>query len=247
MTEPASAQVKGAYDWSWFLKGVLRLFSIPSLILISAFVGFGGLTREAGIPLWQLVFMVPTIWALPSHLLLVSGISLGTPILAVAAAVALAAIRMLPMTMALIPEIRTPHSKTWHLLAVSNMIAITAWVHTLQRAPEIPREGRLPYFTGFAAIMMVATTCAAALVHQLAAAFPVFVMAGLYFLTPLYFAISTWSTARVRAEHLALILGFCLGPLFYWIVPQANTLLAGLVAGLAAFATHMLVLKAKPG
>lgn len=228
----------GVYDWSWFAKGMANLFSIPALILLSAFVGFGGLAREAGVPLFQLVFMVPTIWALPSHLLLVGGIVSGAPLLAIAAAVALAAIRMLPMTMALIPEIRTTRSKNWHLLLVANMIAITAWVHTLQKAPHIPRRGRLPYFAGFAGTMMIATTCVAALVHQLAAAFPPVAMAGLYFLTPMYFAISTWSTARYRAEHLALIFGFCLGPIIFVYLPQANILFAGLIGGVAAYLIH---------
>jgi predicted branched-subunit amino acid permease len=229
---------RGIYDWSWFPRGMYNLFSLPAVILISAFIGFGGLAREAGLSLWQLIFIVPTIWALPSHLILVAGIVSGAPILAIVAAVALAAIRMLPMTMALIPEIRMPRSPTWHLLVVSNLIAITAWVHTLQRAPEIPREGRLPYFCGFASTMMVATTSAAALVHQLAAGFPPIVMAGLYFLTPLYFACSIWNTARFKAEHVALVVGFCLGPVFFVIVPQANILFAGLVGGLFAFAMH---------
>ena len=145
------------------------------------------------------------------------------------------------MTMALIPEIRAPKSKTWHLLLVSNMVAITAWVHTLQKAPEIPREGRLPYFAGFAGTMMVATTTAASIVHQLAASLPVFAMAGLYFLTPLYFASSIWNTARFRAEHVALVLGFALGPVFAWKFPEANILLAGLVGGIAAYAFHRIV------
>jgi len=240
MSQQVQPDSGSVYDWSWFAKGVGQLFSLPALILVSAFIGFGGLAREAGISLWQLVFMVPTIWALPSHLILVAGIASGVPLLAIIPAVALAAIRMMPMTMALIPEIRMPRSKTWHLLAVSNMIAISAWMHTLQRAPTIPKPGRLPFFVGFAGILMVSTTCAAALVHQLAASFPTYVMAALYFLTPIYFATSSWNTSRVAAERLALVLGFCLGPVFFMVVPQANILFAGVIGGFAAFGFHKL-------
>ena len=240
MSRPASTNNTGLYDWSWFLRGTRQVFSLPALILISAFVGFGGLAREAGISLGQLIFMVPTVWALPSHLILVSGIAAGAPLLAIIAAVALAAIRMLPMTMALVPEIRVKGSKTWQLMLVSNMIAITAWMHTIQKAPEIPRPGRLPFFVGFAGVMMLSTTVVSAVVHQLAATFPIPLMAALYFLTPIYFAASSWNTARVRAEHLALVLGFALGPLFFMIVPQANILFAGLIGGVAAFGFHKL-------
>ena len=122
MSQADASDTDSLYDWSWFARGMALVFSLPALILISAFVGFGGLAREAGISLGQLIFMVPTVWALPSHLILVSGISAGVPLLAIIPAVALAAVRMMPMTMALVPEIRLPGSKTWHLLLVSNMI-----------------------------------------------------------------------------------------------------------------------------
>lgn len=245
MSQPDNSHSDGVYDWSWFPRGMAQVLSLPALILISAFVGFGGLAREAGVSLGQLIFMVPTVWALPSHLILVSGIAAGIPLLAIIPAVALAAVRMMPMTMALVPEIRVPGSKTWHLLLVSNMIAITAWMHTIQKAPEIPRVGRLPFFAGFAGIMMVSTTVVSGLVHQLAATFPVPIMAALYFLTPIYFAASSWNTARVKAEHLALILGFGLGPLLFMVVPEANILFAGVIGGFAAFAFHKLVTRGK--
>lgn len=228
----------GVYDWSWFPKGAANLFSLPALILVSAFVGFGGLAREAGIPLAQLIFMVPTIWALPSHLVLVSGMVSNASLIAVALAVALASIRMMPMTMALLPEIRSPGSRQWHLFLVSNFVAVTAWLHTLEKAPEIPREGRLPYFVGFAATMMVTVTVVASVVHQLAAAFPPLMLAALYFLTPIYFATSIWSSMRANAERYALVFGLILGPAFHGLFPQTNILFAGVIGGVTAFAGH---------
>lgn len=229
---------QSVYDWSWFPRGMAKLFSIPALILLSAFIGFGGLAREVGLPLEQLMFMVPLVWALPSHLLLIGGIVTGLPWPFIALTVMLAAIRMMPMVMALVPEIRAPGTKRWHLFAVSNMVAITPWVHTLSAAPDIPKRGRLPYFMGFAATMMCATTTVSALVHQLAATFPPVLMAGLYFLTPIYFAMATWKTTRVLAEKLALGLGFALGPLFAMVFPQANILLAGFLGGAIAYGIH---------
>ena len=240
MDQPVIKPQAGVYDWSWYWKGIAGLLSVPALVLISAFVGFGGLAKEVGIPLSHLIFMVPVIWALPSHLIVVAGIVSGAPWPAIALAVALASIRMLPMTMALIPVIRVPGTKLWHLLAASNMIAVTAWVHTLQRSPDIPKNGRLPYFVGFGGAMMVATTTAASIVHEFSAELPVFVMAALYFLTPIYFATSTWNTARNNAEHIALILGFCLGPVFAISFAQTSILFAGVIGGVVAFAFHRL-------
>ena len=242
MAQQEQSASSPVYDWSWFAKGLAQLFSLPALILVSAFVGFGGLAREAGISLWQLVFMVPTIWALPSHLILVAGIAAGVPMFAIVPAVALAAIRMMPMTMALIPEIRTPRSKTWHLLAVSNMIAISAWMHTLQKAPEIPRAGRLPFFTGFAGVLMVATTFAAAPGAPTGCVLSCLCDGGVCIFSHLSILRRPAGIHHAfAAERLALILGFCLGPLFFMVVPQANILFAGLVGGFAAFGFHKFV------
>ena len=170
----------------------------------------------------------------------VAGIVAGAPLPAIALAVALASIRMLPMTMALVPVIRVPGTRMWHLIAASNMVAVTAWVHTLHKSPKIPRAGRLPFFVGFGGTMMVSTTLVASLVHEFSAELPGWVMAALYFLTPIYFATSTWNTAKNRAEHLALILGFSLGPVFAISFAQSNILLAGLIGGVLAYAYHRL-------
>ncbi|MDA8870535.1 AzlC family ABC transporter permease [Rhizobiaceae bacterium] len=226
------------YDWSWFTRGIAGFGTLPSLILVSAFVGFGGLTRDAGIPLAELIFMVPLIWALPSHLIVVAGIGTGASGIAVAVAVALASLRMMPMTMALVPEIRVPGTKRWHLLAVSNLVAITAWVNLMQRADNIPPRGRLPYFTGFGLTMVVASTTVAALTHELSAEFPTVLLAGLTFLTPIYFATSLWNASRFPAERLALAAGFVLAPLAYALAPQAMILIAGIGGGLLAYAAR---------
>lgn len=233
------APVGSSYDWSYFKAGAKNLVSIPALILMSVFVGYGGISREAGLTLGQAAFSVPTIWAFPSHLLLVSGIASGASLLATFIAVTLASIRMMPMTMALMPEIRAPHSRWWHLLLVSNFVAITAWVHTLQKAPELPPRGRLPYFAGFAITLALTCTLITAITHLLAAGFPPLVRAGLYFLTPLYFAISIWRTARVRGEYIALFAGFALCPAMTILAPGSEILVSGIVGGAIGYTWHL--------
>ena len=47
----------------WFLRGCMRICSIPALLLMSSFIGFTGLAIESGITVVQAVFMTLTIWA----------------------------------------------------------------------------------------------------------------------------------------------------------------------------------------
>ena len=233
-------QQSAGYDWTYLRKGAARIRSVPALILLSAFVGFGALAREAGLPLGQLAFLVPSIWALPSHLIVLAGIVSDAPLLIVASSVALASVRMLPMTMALVPVLRIGGTRWWHLALVSNMVAITAWVHTLERAADLPRRGRLPYFVGFAGTMMVSTTLVACATHAQSAALPLTVMAAFYFLTPLYFATSVWKSATVDAERVSLVVGFVAAPAVFAVLPQTGLLLAGCLAGAIGFAAWLL-------
>lgn len=224
------------YDWTWFWRGVAMVFSIPALVLISTFVGYGSIAREAGWGIGHTAFSVPFIWALPSNLLLVAGVASGASLLTIMIAVVFASLRMLPMTMALIPQIRAPHTKKWHLLIACSFVAVTAWVHTLQRAPDIPRNGRYPYFMGFVVVLLIGSTASSVLVHVVAAKLPALLLAALYFLTPLYFATMIWQTTKGRGEVVAMALGLTLSPLFALWFPQSNILLAGLIGGGIGFA-----------
>ena len=99
----------------WFIRGVRTAFSIPGLILSSAFVGFAGLAKAAGLTLWQTVFMVGVVWALPAKVVLVGAILSGSSVFAAAFAVALSSIRLMPMVVALVPEMRSPRTPKWTL------------------------------------------------------------------------------------------------------------------------------------
>lgn len=226
------------YDWSWFWRGVGMVFSIPALVLVSTFVGYGSIAREAGLGIGHTAFSVPFIWALPSNLLLVAGVASGASLFTIMIAVVFASLRMLPMTMALIPQIRAPHTTKLHLLIACSFVAVTAWVHTLNKAPDIPRSGRYPYFLGFVAVLLIGSTLSSVLVHVVAAKLPPLLLAGLYFLTPLYFATMIWQTTKGRGEVVALVLGLTLSPLLAMWLPQSNILLAGLIGGAIGFACY---------
>src|SRR5690606_6534144 len=81
----------------WFLRGCMRICSIPALLLMSSFIGFAGLAIESGITVVQAVFMTLTIWALPAKVVLIGAISAGVALPAAALAVGLSSVRLMPM------------------------------------------------------------------------------------------------------------------------------------------------------
>lgn len=215
----------------WFFVGMRCVVSLPAFILMSAFVGFAGFAFEAGLPLPQTVFMVGAVWALPAKVLLVGSIIAGASLPAAFLAVSLSSIRMMPMVAALVPEIRTRTTPTWLLLVLSHFVAVTAWVVTMERVRDIPREGRIAFFAGFAMTLTGVNIVIVAIAYRMVSELPALVAGALFFLTPIYFLTSIWASARAVSDRAAMAFGLVLGPVFHGLAPDVDILLAGLVGG----------------
>jgi predicted branched-subunit amino acid permease len=223
---------------NWLLKGMLGAFSIPGLILVSSFVGFAALAKDAGVTAAQAVFMTGVVWALPSKVVLIGAAAAGVALPAVALAVSLSAIRLMPMTMALTPELRTEKTPRWVLYALSHCVAVTSWVLALEHLKDVPRPMRTTYYAGLGTTLILGNMGVVALVYALADALPSTASAALLMLTPMYFLTSLWGSARERAGHVAMILGIVLGPVFHMLVPEGDLLIAGFAGGLLAYTWH---------
>lgn len=219
----------------WYGRGLLRLFSIPAIILMGAFIGFSGLARDAGFSVWQTLFMVLTIWALPSKVVLIGAILGNASLAAAFIAVSLSAVRLMPMTVALIPEMRSDKTRRITLYTLSHFIAVTAWVMSMETFKSVPKPFRTAYFAGIATALMTSNLCMVALMFAIGDKLPPIASAALIFVTPLYFLCSLWGSARERAGHYAMALGLLLTPVFHVLFPQGDILATGLVAGTLAY------------
>lgn len=227
----------------WFLRGVAGAFSIPALILASAFIGFAGLAKDAGLTLLQTVFMVGIVWALPAKVVLIGAIIGGNSLIAAAFAVTLSSVRLMPMVVTLVPELRGPRTRTWVLYALSHFVAVTSWVLALEKVPDVPRDRRTAFYAGLGSTLVLINMAVVAVVYLLAARLPPGVSAALFLLTPMYFLTSLWGSARERAGHVAMVAGLALGPVFTLLVPGFELVGAGLVGGGLAYVWH----RSRPG
>lgn len=217
---------------SWFFAGQRAFVSLPALILMAAFFGFGGLAQASGVTLPQTVFLVAFVWALPSMIVVVGAIHAGTPLLATMLAVALSAARLMPMTMSLMPVLRTDKTPKWVLYGLAHFVAVTAWVFGMSKLPDLPRAARAPYFAGFSLTLTSVNMGVAATSWWVATSLPPVAAAALVLLTPLYFILSLWrAAARAPTDRLALIFGMAAMPAMHALSPQFDLLLTGFVGG----------------
>lgn len=224
----------------WYLRGVGTCISVPALILVSAFVGFAGLAREAGITLAQAVFMTGVVWALPAKVVLIGAIMGGVSLPAAAFAVALSSVRLTPMVVSLVPEIRTPQTRKWQLYFLSHFVAVTSWVLAMERVRHVPREMRTAWYCGLGSTLVLVNMAVVAAVYAVAGNLSPVLSAALLLLTPMYFLTSLWGSARERASHFAMVFGLALGPFFHVWLPGFDLLAAGLIGGGLAFLLHRL-------
>ncbi len=222
----------------WWLRGVRSAISLPGLLLMSATIGFAALARESGLSLSQTLFMMVFIWALPAQVVLVGAMLSGAALPAAALAVSLSSVRLLPMVVAIVPEMRVPATRKWVLYFLSHFVAVTSWVIAMQEFREIPRGRRTAYYLGIALTLLAGASLTITGVFVAAAQLPPAIAAGLFFLMPMYFLTSLWGSARERASLYAMAFGLVLGPAFHLLVPSIDLLAAGLTGGLAAYLFH---------
>lgn len=225
----------------WFLRGLRGSAGFSALILSLAFLGFGAFARDLGFALWQVVLMSLTAWALPSLVVFAAAIGHGATYVAAAIAVTLSAVRLLPMTVALMPMMaRERLPQLWFYVA-SHFVAVTGYVEALLRLPKVPPEVRLSYFLGLGTGLMLLATSGGAIGYLAAATLPPLAAAGLLILSPLYFLLATMSAAALPADRFALGSGLVLGPIAHLVDPGLDLLWAGLIGGSFGYAVQRFV------
>lgn len=208
---------------------------IPAAVPAAGMVGFGALAYEAGFDVFLAAVCTAGIWALPGQVALLEMYVAGAPGAVTVFAVMLTAARFLPMTMALVPIIRDPNGSSGTLYAAVQLLAMTTWAWTMRRSLDMPREGRLAYYIGFASTCWIVSIAATVMGYYLAGSFPPLVRLGLIFLNPVYFLVLMIVEARTTLAAAALVCGAIAGPLLYLVDPQWSVLSAGVVGGTAAY------------
>ena len=218
------------------LRGVRDALALPAWVVGLSLFAVGSLAGETGFPAGTAVLSTLLIWAGPAQVIFFAGIAAGTALPAVALAVGLSSIRLLPMAMSLLPLLREQARGTWLQILVAHYVTVTVWVEAQRNLPALPPEQRLPYYLGFANTCIGVCAVTSFLGYSLVGALPLPLAAGLLFLTPVFFTLSLAAGARGAADWLAIGAGFALTPLSSELAGKNfDLLLTGLVGGTAAY------------
>jgi predicted branched-subunit amino acid permease len=219
-----------------FLRGALDALALPAWVVGLSLFAVGSLAGESGFPAGAAVLSTLLIWAGPAQVIFFGGIAAWAALPAIALAVALSSIRLLPMTMSILPMLRERARDAPLQILVAHYVTVTVWVEALRRLPPMPPDARLPYYLGFANTCLGVCAVTTLLGYTLVGALPLPLAAGLLFLTPTFFTLSLTAGARGASDRLAIASGFALAPLSTALVGKDfDLLLTGLVGGTAAY------------
>lgn len=224
--------VSGRSRFAWWREGAWQAVTGPAWVVAFSLFGVGGLARAAHYPLGVAIAATMGIWAGPAQAIFFVASAAKTAWPVVALSASLSSMRMLPMTIALLPLLRGKKTRLPIMVMASWFMGITVWTESLRRAPTLPREVRLPFYFGFAMTCMATATCTTFLGYEIVSRVPVAMAAGLLFLSPLYFVVALSRNAKVASDWMAIGLGLALAPIVMaYVGGGLDLLVLGLVAG----------------
>ena len=204
-------------------------------MLFASSLGYGAFAKASGLSFGQAMFLPLMLQALPAQLVLADHAARDASLAAGALAVGLTAVRLMPMTVVLMPLLKGHGGGRLAELATVHFVGVTQWLEGLRRLPHLPEHLRLVHYLGIGVSVSSGTLLGSALGYRMTGAVPSWLIAALLFMTPLYFLLSLIETARSGSDRLALVLGAAGGPIAYLWAPNFDLLITGLGAGTLAW------------
>jgi len=220
---------------AWFLRGAGHALSVPALVLFASYLGFGAVLQSVGFPLFAGLASTFLIWALPAQLILIGGLVSGTALPALALAVALSSMRLLPMVVSIAPHMRGTRRSLPAELICAHYVAMTVWLEGLRLLPRLPGEARVPFVLGLGNALIGISLLGTLTGYHVASEVPVPLAAGLLLLTPLSFTVLMVRNAATPTDWLALAAGLLIMPLTLHFEGGLDLLIAGIGGGTLAY------------
>lgn len=224
-----------------FLAGFCAAWgSALAYVVIGTYIGIAALGHDFGFDLWWVVASTALVWAAPAQVILVSALATGGGAVETALAVGVSSTRLFPMVVSLLPLIKRPQTSLRALILPAHLTAVSVWIEALRLLSDVSRERRIPFVNGLGVGFICAAQVGTLIGYYLAGSLPPLFSAGLLFLTPVSFLISTTRNCRLVSDWLALVFGIVIGPLLAAWGIGLDLLWTGVVGGSLAYGIYRL-------
>jgi predicted branched-subunit amino acid permease len=214
-----------------FAEGVLG----PGLGTFAAMIGFGSLAGDSGTPIWAAVALTLGAWSMPGQIAFVDLFPESVAIGVLFAVVATANVRMLPLTIATIPLLRSRPGTHAAQFLLAQLNSVTSYVRIADYAADQPDVAeRLRFYTGFTTGTLVVGTAGTVVGFTLAGTLPPAGVQALVFVAPAYLLLLTLRSPKAMVLA-SVALGCVLVPSFAAWLGNVGIVAGGVAAGTVAW------------
>ena len=218
-------------SWQGFKECMLG----PGWGVFASMMGFGTLASEAGIPMLDAFILMVGLWSMPGLIAYVDLYNTNISILALVIATGIANVRLLPLTIATIPVIRTSQKVKSRHFFYAQINSVSGYLALLNVKPKI--EGRrlqTQYFVSFCMGTFLLGSAGLVVGITLADSVSSEILLILIFMTPLYILLLA-SSARKPSILLAIATGGLVVPYAQTLSADWGVVVGGVVAGTIAY------------
>ncbi len=218
-----------------FLVGAKTSLSPAGMVLFLTFFAYGALVASSNLPIELGLGLTIFVFAIPGQVVLVDEIARGSSLITAGLLTTFTSIRLLPLTVSLLPVIREENTPKWLEISIAHFIAVTVWVQSMVNLSPLPKDQRALHCLGFCIGLLLFTSCGTIIGFYAAHFLPSNIAAATLMITPIYFFLSLIETAKRETERLAFLLGITLAiPLTIWS-PNWALIGSGLIGGSVAY------------
>ena len=220
-----------------FLKGLfsIKRLDSPAIALGVSFIAIGALLKNIGFTINESIFSSLLIYALPGSLVLAESMIIGASLLNIFLAVWLVNARLYPMTVSLMPLVISKNQPRWKYYLSCHFVAVSSWLIMKSKYKEIDKKYRIDFWIGIGTATWIIAIFSTIIGYISADYLNKNMMIGLAIVNPVYFLCAMIGEMNKKSISIAIIFGFILGPIFYFVSPEWCILYGGVTAGTIAF------------
>ena len=220
-----------------FLKGLfsIKRLDSPAIALGASFIAIGALLKNIGFSINESIFSSFLIYALPGSLVLAESMIIGASLLNIFLAVWLVNVRLYPMTVSLMPLVISKNQPRWKYYLSCHFVAVSSWLIMKSNYKKIDKKYRIDFWIGIGTATWLIAILSTIIGYISADYLNKNMMIGLAIVNPVYFLCAMIGAMNKKSISITIVLGFILGPIFYFVSPEWCILYGGVTAGTIAF------------
>ena len=211
---------------------------LPGWILFVNFLSLGAVLPAEGFTILQGLLSTLLVFALPAQIVVVDGIKTGMSLAGIAILVFLINARLFPMALSTAAVLNRSSHRPLRYYLSAHFIAVTGWLHLINRQFSIKTEHTLDYFLYFNFALILFSLWGTLIGFYAVNYIPYSIFVSLLLINPLYFLCVTAMAAR---DSLAISTAVIGGGLFYLPLSALSSDWALLLAGLAGGSVAALI------